>query len=775
MPEAHRPPTLSRRAGYALLAAAAGLGAPAAQAADPSDAVAIGLGRYYTQPKGGLLSSSEPLPPQAPNIGGDLAGKAVPTNQWYSSVIFTFPSEPIHAHPMTYRAGSGGFEVDLPAKQVLATDRGNNEIRFPHAPAITVAPAGGTIRGARLTRVSDWLAQIQMTTTDGQTLQATVLHGSPFSYFETSGADIELRLNGQATVVPAGADARIACFDLGGKRYAAFAPTGARWSWEGSGALHLRLPAAGRFFSIAGLPDEQPATLQQFAAVAYAFPTQTRVDWQYDEAHSLVRTHFRVSTVAREGDNLRTVMGLYPHQWFGQKIEGSLGQGYDTIRGRIRLLVGNDFVVERTYHGFVPYWGGLRGTEAQQALHSVMGGDAVKARNIFSLPGVGHGTYWTGKGLGALAQLMGVADAEGKTDMRDALLNQIESRMEKWFDGEHGTYFVQDARVGTFVGYPQEYDSVKHMNDHHFHYGYWIMAAAQVALRDPGWVAPQRWGGMVDKLVADIATTERGRADFPFLRNFDPYEGHSWASGDAAFSEGNNQESSSEAVNAWAALVLLGQARGDRALRDLGIYLYTSEIESVQNYWFDLHGQVFAPEFGKPFASMLFGGKYAYNTWWTQEPRQILGINEMPLTTASTYLAADPDHVRRSVAALPAETAAYTARGMSDGTPSDIWQDVIASYLALADPEAGYAMWVKHGSVESGETRSHTLHWLWSLREMGPPDLGVTADTPLYAVFHKADGTRTYLAYNAGPAPIQVSFSDGRQLAVAPGRLARAP
>ena len=60
------------------------------------------------------------------------------------------------------------------------------------------------------------------------------------------------------------------------------------------------------------------------------------------------------------------------------------------------------------------------------------------------------------------------------------------------------------------------------MNDHHFHYGYWMMGAADVALRDPTGPSQQKWGGMVGKLIADIATDERGRADFPFLRNFDP-------------------------------------------------------------------------------------------------------------------------------------------------------------------------------------------------------------------------------------------------------------
>jgi endoglucanase Acf2 len=361
---------------------------------------------------------------------------------------------------------------------------------------------------------------------------------------------------------------------------------------------------------------------------------------------------------------------------------------------------------------------------------------------------------------------MSVAEAEGQMKTRDSLLATLKERLESWFDGSHAYYFAQDSSLGTFIGLPQEYNSVTNMNDHHFHYGYWIMASAHVALRDPAWASNEKWGGMVGKIIADIATEERGRADFPFLRNFDPYEGHSWASGDADFDAGNNQESSSEAVNAWAGLILWGEATGNRKLRDLGIYLYTSEIASVQQYWFDLNQQVLAPEFGKPFASMVFGGKYAYNTWWTQEPRQILGINLLPFTPASTYLGADPAFIRKTMDALPGEVKNYEKNGATDGTPADIWQDVLVSFFALADPDAALALWNRRGSVEFGDTRTRTLYWVHSLQEMGLPDFSVTADTPLYAVFKDKSGAPTYLAYNARDTATRVTFSTGKTMDV---------
>lgn len=746
------------------------------------DTTAAGLGRYYNHPRGGIagaltagLAGTDPLPPAAPYRTGEAAAAAAPTNQWYTSVMFTRAAYPIYAHPLSYRATVGGFELGLPDAKLVTTAGSRREMRYPHVAAITVAPAAFQAREPRLYRHSDWLAEIRYAGPGTETLDVTVLHGSPFSYYELSTGDAHLKFAAAPALIAdprtAGQDPRVVAVTVGGHSYAVYAPTGAAYEWVKPTELVLHLPRERRYFSIAGLPDDRVATVADFARVAYAFPTETRATARYDEHAGTLATTFEVTTVAREGGSGTTFMGLYPHHWSAIAPSPAARYTYPTVRGRIRLIEANSFTTTREYRGFVPGWARLEDAKHRARVDSLLVGDEAKAGELYLKKG--RGTYWIGKGLGATAQLMSIAEAEGKTRTRDALLAQLKDRLASWFDGRHPTYFLQDTRLGTFVGYPEEYASVTSMNDHHFHYGYWISAAAHVALRDPAWADDAHWGPMVGKLIADIATDERGRADFPYLRNFDPYEGHSWASGDAGLEDGNNQESSSEAVNAWAGLILWGEATGNQRVRDLGVYLYTTEIASIRAYWFDLDHEVLSPEFGKPFASMLFGGKYSYNTWWTEEPRQIMGINVVPLTPASTYLGANAEYLRSLYQFLPAEEKRYRTHGATDGTPTDIWQDVLSAHRALADPAEALKNWRKFGSVEFGETRSHTLYWLLSLNEMGPPDLGVGADTPLYAVFRDATGRRTYLAYNARSTPLHVTFTTGKTLDVAPHSLAR--
>ena len=103
-----RPDVRQRRADRRLRAVV--LLAGVAQAADPD--VPLGLGGYHT-----TLKSGDGMLPVAEFVTGDAAGKAAPTNQWYSSVMFQRWSQPLHAHPMTYRATEQGFELGLPSKR----------------------------------------------------------------------------------------------------------------------------------------------------------------------------------------------------------------------------------------------------------------------------------------------------------------------------------------------------------------------------------------------------------------------------------------------------------------------------------------------------------------------------------------------------------------------------------------------------------------------------------------------------------------------------------
>ena len=756
---------------------------PAALLAQAAGPLKIGAASVHLQPKAG----DEPLPP-APHRSPALLGRAAQTSQWYSTLIFSATPNPVYAQPLSVRPTAQGLELSLPQREVWPTPRKDTQIAYPHREPVVLSSTafeGAGPSASRLEAADDWSIRLRVGPTGPATapaagaphLLATVAHGSPYVHLEVSSGDLRLRLPADGRRIDgASPDPSRLALAVGSRHYAFFLPSGGRWEALSSREWVGRLPADRRYATAAVLPDDAAATLALISRHAHMHITATRVEWAYDAARSRVRTTFTASAVAKEGADVGPLYGLYPHHWHDNpSVADRLGPAFDTVRGPVRLLAARSFSTDYPFHGFVPHLPGLQDPEHRRQVADLTVADVRNARRMM-LP-EGQSAYWQGKGFQRILKLADVLEQEGRAQEAQPLLQGIRRRMEEWLAGEdRKRYFFLDRRLGVLATHPNEFHAVEEINDQHFWFGYWIRSAAELALRDRDWAMPECWGGAIDLMVANIANADRNRADLPFLRTFDPYEGHSWANGlggvgDTGFL-GNNQESSSEALNAWAGLLLWAELRGDRALRDLAAYLYTTEWQAVEHYWFDVHRLVLPPQYRNVDVAMLFGAGYAHNTWWTDEPRQITGINLLPITTSSMALGRHPDFVRRNLESLKEEEALAATRGLR-AKPQDIWQDIFAKYQALVDPQAALKAWNRWGAVELGETRSATLHWMLSLRELGTPDFSVTADHPLSTVLRTADGRRTHLAFNAGTRPLTVRFSDGTRLEVPPGQLAR--
>ncbi|MBX3390965.1 MAG: carbohydrate-binding protein [Phycisphaeraceae bacterium] len=327
--------------------------------------------------------------------------------------------------------------------------------------------------------------------------------------------------------------------------------------------------------------------------------------------------------------------------------------------------------------------------------------------------------------------------------------------------GSDSRNFYYHSAWSTLLGNPGSFNLAQEMNDHNFHYGYFIMAAAAIAQFDPAWASA--YGPMVEMLIRDASNWERADTRFPFLRGFDPYASHSWASGHAAFAAGNNQESSSESMNFAAAVALWGAATGNTAIRDMGMFLHAAEEAAIQQYWFNADDAAMPPSFTKPIAGIVWGDGVAYGTWWTGDPAQIHGINFLPVTPASLYLGHHRQGMLDNWSLLMAQT---------NNNPSS-WHSILWSALATANPTqaANLANGNPNFPLEDGDSRARAYQWIHTLNIYGAVDASISADVPHYAVFEKS-GIRTYVAWNPGDHTIGVHFSDGFVLCVPSGATA---
>ncbi len=245
---------------------------------------------------------------------------------------------------------------------------------------------------------------------------------------------------------------------------------------------------------------------------------------------------------------------------------------------------------------------------------------------------------------------MTLADQLGVTDVATDLRTKLTTELETWFDPKRCATqttkcFVYDDQIKSIIGQEASFGSDE-LNDHHFHYGYLIYAAAVVSANDSA--LADKIAPVVDLVVADIASAQASAA-FPQYRNFDPYAGRSWASGSSPFADGNNQESSSEAVNAWNALALWEQVRGNTDLQTQASWMMSIEANAAKLYWTNTDLSEF-PAFTHKIAALNWGGKRDYATWFSAEPGAMLGIQLIPMGSYSTYLAGDTDRIKANLA-----------------------------------------------------------------------------------------------------------------------------
>jgi endoglucanase Acf2 len=770
----HPPNRLRRSRTIAAFSAAAVLGTlvPLLVMAAPAGAANVGAGSYTeTLPAGAALPSAcgDLATNPRRHMTANVPAGPVPTNDWWSSLVYkrldcAF-SDNLMAHPFSFDTVAGGLGVDYSTTPTITgTPTTVGEYHFQYGADFTLGVTGLNAATSQVDGWTDWTVSPYWN--DGsRTLRTTIGHGSPFVYARVSGGDARLSF-GSAPSVWLNSGSRVG-FRVDGHDYVAYAPSGAGWSVSGS-AITSNLAGRG-YFTVAVLPgtssDAARASLaDSYGQVAHNHITGTKVTWNYDESASVVRSTYAFTTQAMEGSGSGTVVALYPHQWQSLGGGSPIAQTYISPRGPMKVLVGtSSFTTNMRYNGVLP----------EVPAVGITGGDLTTLNGLLDqaaqgdpLAGFNNDTYWTGKGLGRAARIAEIADQLNRTDVRDKMLAAIKSRLTDWFTASQGKsqkLFYYDRNWGTLIGYPASYGSDTDLNDHHFHYGYYIAAAATLAKFDPTWASNAQYGGMVDLLIRDANNYDRGDTRFPFLRDFDIFAGHDWASGHGAFFAGNNQESSSEGQNFANALIQWGQATGNTTIRDAGLYLHTTQASAIQNYWFDPNDQVFPAGFEHSTVGMVWGDGGAYATWFTADPEKIHGINMLPITGGSLYMGHNPAYIDRNVQEIQRNSGSTTPRS---------WADIIWSFQALSNADAALAAFRSTNYVpEEGESKAHTFHWLRNLASLGRVDTSVTANTPLHAVFTK-NGAKTYVATNLGRTDLTVRFSDGRTLVVAPGKTA---
>jgi len=394
---------------------------------------------------------------------------------------------------------------------------------------------------------------------------------------------------------------------------------------------------------------------------------------------------------------------------------------HNTLKGDMLGVVGDTWTVDEPLP--VVEWGAPRPIAPSKV-------EDVRAALIADMekPMLVPDPYGAGKEMAAVARLALIADELGETARAKALRKRLATKLEEWFTGGGTDPLQYEPTYGGICSSMGLADRAADFgggwyNDHHFHYGYFLYAAAAVGRKDSAWL--RQWAPSISHLIRDIANPSATDPLYPQHRFKDWFVGHSWASGIFPSASGRNQESVSEALNAWYGLALYGKALGDTGLAELGRLMLATELRSGYKYWqiFDPDHSIYPREFAaNGLAAVVWSTKVDKTTWFGSNVEYAYGIQAMPVTPV-TELWLKPSWL----------AATQSLWGPAMDTATEQWRGILLMMSAINQPDEAWRNAFLLTLFDNGNTKTNVLYWIATRGPPSctPPDCDETADASL--------------------------------------------
>jgi endoglucanase Acf2 len=735
--------------------------APPAVGAVP-EVVAVGQGSYASFPPPEVEAKARKTLDKTLYLMPEVRDLPVPTNKWWTHLLVDRYAGQLWSFPHHTSADKDGLKINFPTRW---NEKGSAPVSEN---SLRIGGKNFLPQDARAKSWSDWLVSFRLAENESKYFDVTLGRGLPYVWIESSGVEPLLKIgsdaeffdgSGGATTLPEEGEGFGLTF--GGRSYGVFAPVGTRFSRERE-TVSIRFKGEKQFLVIGMLP--KPSDFKLFRQTAYTVPRSSKMTWEYQPEKAQVVTKWQLTTHPLQGSEKRLLQGWLPHHWRQTKSDFKPdGPEYLTPRGVMKCALGTEFSITYPFKG-LPF---------ALPAPKVAGFDEARMRDYIARYATrteyGKDTYWGAKHLTQFAHYMAIAHA--MKDPHEAMLRQsLKTALTDWYtyepdEKEH--FFARYPNWKALIGYNTSYGSGE-FNDQHFHYGYFTLASAMLGFRDSKWL--KDYGPMAKLVAKQYANWDRNDQNFPFLRTFDIWEGHSWAGGFSS-PTGNNQESSSEAMQSWSGLFLLGQALNDKEMTAAGAMGYAMESRATMEYWFDIHGDNWPPHWKRGVVGMVWSGGNNYGTYFSSDPAWIWAIQWCPWWPGLAYGIEDLDFAKRNFSAM------WQARKESKEGEIDFDKvGVGLGNLILAQASQINPDWAAQQMDELWEKNSKTAHdndvpglvyyLAHTNRTLGNIQWDTTMSLPISRTyFNPKTQTTTYIAFNpTDSAQIAQVFKDGKKI-----------
>lgn len=718
-----------------------------------SSTVQVGKGSY-------LINDFTMAHPRYPKYVTGNVSVPIPSNDWWTSIIYKRLSDGVVALPLLYQYHDTGLGFFYASPIFTAPNNGGMDTKFGNMDLFINTSSILRTPEARVDGFGDWSVDVVFSDDVTPKMRNTIIKGSPYVYstftdpnsveisspalvgiFNDSGTPILVNDGDSITTDHIGVEVKntntAPVSQTYNRSYGIFAPPGTVFTRVGS-KIKIRLGSGQNYLSVGLLP--QKSDLNYMYQHAYAFVTDTNVSYSFNESTSIISTTY-TSTISqkRAGMPSTTLMALFPTQW--KYTTASFAPiEYRSARGLMKVIEGNSFTIQDRFYGITPSFAEPveSGSYSRAQMIEYLNTFKASVTNDYWVAD----PYWQGKKTHPLAMGILIAQQLEDYETRDEFISILRKILINWltYEGkteEYPYYLYYSDSWGTINGDGGDHGMGINMSDHHFLWAYYIFPAAVLATYDSDFV--RDYGEMLEHMIRDTMNPSKTDPLYPFMRNFDVYEGHSWAGGYGDNQSGNNQESSSEATFAWAGLYLWGLVTGNKTYRDAGIWGFTHEVNAIEQYWFDYDEDNWASDYEPGVVGMVWGNAYTYGTYFSGNPSCIYGIQWLPVTPALTYLGERPDVAARIWQAYRRDQDAYQAKLASEGRPDadpEGWFHILWPYQSLSDPQSAAYWWDASKTPDDERFNSY-----WFIHNMNAKGLRTTdiwsTNWTSYQVFKK--------------------------------------
>lgn len=225
-------------------------------------------------------------------------------------------------------------------------------------------------------------------------------------------------------------------------------------------------------------------------------------------------------------------------------------------------------------------------------------------------------------------------------------------------------------------------------NDHHFHYGYFVMTGAIIAKVEQAMTGQSQWlqqlrnKDWIECLIRDYNNPSLNDPWFPQFRSFDWFNGHSWAKGLFESGDGKDQESTSEDVMSIYAVKLWSEVTKNQNLATIAILQLTILKDTVNHYFLYNDSNTTEPRqfIANRCSGILFENKIHHTTYFGNNLEYIQMIHAIPLLPISAFI--------RSPVFVKQEWDQMLSKIVDN--VNDGWKSIIMLNVALCDPVRSY-------------------------------------------------------------------------------------